>query len=182
MNKLIHFGCTSIDKDKFIEVSKVPADTALHNICCNKPYGGLWASSFTPDDEYFSSWEDFAVNNLTRPNLYNAVVFNLKETARVYTIDSLLDLVELQEKYPTTTNRLPEILTEGKLDFIKMSKDYDALYLTEKGMWETRYTKTNTYGWDCESIVIFTIKAIDLNSQEPYERNKKGELVKIWKD
>ena len=45
----------------------------------------------------------------------------------------------------------------GKLypDFEKMVKmGYDAIYLTDKGQMETRFTMPDLYGWDCECVLV----------------------------
>ena len=41
------------------------------------------------------------------------------------------------------------------IDFEKMSKKFDAIYLTEQGEYKTRFIdRYSLYGWDCESILI----------------------------
>jgi hypothetical protein len=43
------------------------------------------------------------------------------------------------------------------MDFEALAKEYDAIWLTEKGMWDTRDSapgQPTTYGWDCETIYV----------------------------
>ena len=45
------------------------------------------------------------------------------------------------------------------INFYEMSKDYDAIHLTEKGQWKTRMTRpVSLYGWDCETVYWFRMK------------------------
>ena len=44
------------------------------------------------------------------------------------------------------------------LDFEKIAENYDAIWLTEKGMQETRWSNPDLYGWDCETFLILNPK------------------------
>ena len=47
------------------------------------------------------------------------------------------------------------------IDFKEASKTWDAIFLTEKGQRETRFTHPkNLYGWDCESVLILNSNII----------------------
>ena len=116
-----------------------------------------------------SGWYQFCKEqNFVKADNTVGVIFTLKEEARVYTIDSKEDLDNLVNKYP---NDVLEILKErAGLNFIAVSKDYDAIYLTDKGQWATRFSQPNTlYGWDCETLLVLNFNAIDLDSMEKYK-------------
>lgn len=141
-------------------------NTDLTNSGINKPKGGLWSSPYNKDT--ISGWYQFCKDeNFIKGDNSVGVIFSLKEEARIYTIDTKEDLDNLVNKYP---NDVLEILKEiAGLNFIAVSKDYDAIYLTDKGQWATRFSRPNTlYGWDCETLLVLNFNAIDLNSIEEY--------------
>ena len=138
----------------------------LTNNGINKPKGGLWSSPYNKDT--ISGWYQFCKEqNFVKADNTVGVIFTLKEEARVYTIDSKEDLDNLVNKYP---NDVLEILKEiAGLNFIAVSKDYDAIYLTDKGQWATRFSQPNTlYGWDCETLLVLNFNAIDLDSIDKF--------------
>ena len=142
-------------------------NTDLTDNGINKPKGGLWSSPYNKDT--ISGWYQFCKEeNFVKADNTVGVIFTLKEEARVYTIDSKEDLDNLVNKYP---NDVLAILKEiAGLNFIAVSKDYDAIHLTEEGQWKTRNTYPNTlYGWDCETLLVLNFNAIDLDSMEKYK-------------
>ena len=142
-------------------------NTDLTNNGINKPKGGLWSSPYNKDT--ISGWYQFCKEqNFVKADNTVGVIFTLKEEARVYTIDSKEDLDNLVNKYP---NDVLEILKErAGLNFIAVSKDYDAIYLTDKCKWATIFSRPNTlYGWDCETLLVLNFNAIDLDSMEKYK-------------
>ncbi len=130
----------------------------------NKPNkGGFWTSSITDDNK--SGWINFAESN----EFYNdwselkILKVEIKNDARILFINSQEDYDKALEKYGRPADRLsnPLAFFEGNtqiLDFDKLTEDYDALSLTEDGLW----TNYNTfYGWDCESTVWFNIECFE---------------------
>ena len=155
--KYISFRKKDISEDKFIPVIN-------QEFFC-KPKGGLWGSPYTPDGEYLSEWHRFTIEEFKSAFSENAVLFNLKETARIYTIDSMQDLIRFTNKYSLEpTVDIP--IKHGFLkcwDFERASEDYDVIYLTAKGEAETRLPPSNLpsfYGWDVESILVLNFDAI----------------------
>lgn len=109
--------------------------------------GGLWCSPV--DSKY--GWKEWCKENNFR-DCDESISFTLEinHNARVLKIDSYSDLA-----------RLPHINNDNfndprrYLDFEKLCLHYDAIWLTEKGQWETRLTEPyQLYGWDCESVLI----------------------------
>ena len=117
-----------------------------------KPLGGLWASPLHSKWGWYQwckaeEWE-------MRP-LSLKFKFKLKDESNVYVIDSLLDLVKCQ--------MTKESVSDGfSIDFEKVAQEYDAIFLTENGERETRYSKPTLYGWDCESLLVLNKKAIEI--------------------
>lgn len=137
--KLIHYGASSFDPEKFLPISDVPYR--------NKPTGGLWTSpvgaeygwkEWTTDEEFKRSDEFFEVN--------------FKGT--VLTIDSAQDM----EKLPWIEQRDMHFIS---FQACAVGFVYDAIHLTTKGQIETRYTDpTSLYGWDCETVLVMNPAAI----------------------
>lgn len=82
-----------------------------------------------------------------------------------------LELFNVLKEYNYEQYDVLEILKEiAGLNFIAVSKDYDAIYLTDKGQWKTRNTYPNTlYGWDCETLLVLNYDSIDEESFEILE-------------
>lgn len=152
--ELITLGIDKLDEKLFQTPINEP---------CKPRVGGLWASRYQDTDTIlYSEWGDFAFNEMGK-SYDKACVYKLKENARVYTIDSLEDLVNLLDKY-----YFPNPIHGPKkrfIDFRKVSKDYDVIELTEEGHWKTRLTSPGLYGWDVECVLILNFDCIDLDSQ-----------------
>lgn len=127
----------------------------------NKPMGGLWGSEYTPNSEFISPWYEWCDNEMPDWTKEYGVVFELKDSARIYTINTHEDLVNLYNKY-NNTNNINKITK--LIDFEKVSKDYDCIFLTDEGQWVTRFTELSLYGWDIESILVLNFDCIDDNS------------------
>ena len=139
----------------------------LTNNGINKPKGGLWSSPYNKDT--ISGWYQFCKEqNFIKADNTVGVIFTLKEEARIYTIDTKEDLDNLANKYPIVVKE--NLRYNFMIDYTKVSKDYDAIYLTDKGQWATRFSRPNTlYGWDCETLLVLNFIAIDLDSMEKYK-------------
>ena len=108
-----------------------------------KPKGGLWASPVNAAWGW-REWckiEEFGdiSNNFT-------FVFD----GNVFVIDSI-----------SSAASMPWIDHDKSIDFEKMLElGYDAIYLTEKGQKETRFSTPSLYGWDCECVLIMNPECI----------------------
>lgn len=132
----------------------------------NKPHHGFWGS---PENSEWG-WKDWALIEMCGEwDMRRGTRFRLKPGSKVYVIDSLRDLYNV-----------PHILTErfeGSLlgpekfiNFKRMSKEYDAIWLTYRGLNDTRrfnsyynniYSERfDTEGWDVETVLVMNSKAI----------------------
>ena len=184
MDKIISLGIDELRRDVFHPHTK---SNELELYYLNKPYGSLWGSTYTPDDKYVSDWERWADGEDFAHYTYG-IVYELKRDARVYTIDSLDDFVELLKMYPFPDPMYRDInirqIARLYLDFCKLMGDYDAIHLTHNGNAEThliwnypeidvagkKYGITNLNSWDVESWLILNFDSIDLDSVELYEK------------
>jgi len=113
-----------------------------------KPTGGLWTSTY---HEGGSAWAGSSMV-LSRGEAW---ILHPK-AAKVAIVDSLSDLKKLMSVYQHQTR-----VGEEVLDFEAMSKDYDAMHLTERGQNATRMVpmgEPDLYGWDVESTLWFRWK------------------------
>jgi len=138
--QLIHYGSDIYDPNLFEEISDEPFR--------NKAKGGLWTSPV--DANYgWKEWceaEDFRTIDKS---------FKVEFSGELLVINALSDLDEL-----------PWIESSG-IHFITFQAicaggfAYDAIYLTEKGEAETRYSSPlSLYGWDCECVFILNPKSV----------------------
>lgn len=162
MVRIISFGKTELTEERFIQ----PKNDWI------KPIGGIWGSTYIPDEVYSSDWERWCIEENFGYNWKEAVIFTLKPDAKVYEIDSVQDLNNLAKAYNVHGNG---VLT--RLDFEAMvAAGIDAIHLTEKGQEETRFSRPYTlYGWDVESWLILNIHAID--QQRPAVRTQMQHLM-----
>lgn len=135
-----------------------------------KPIGGLWTSTY--DSVTGSAWvrwcfaEDWCIPD---DEMWNCTLLH-PATCRVLEIDTFEDLVTALQRYGRPDAPLLESgysstkclgfrpPIKDNLDFERISEDYDAIHLTDRGQGETRLTIPNLYGWDCESTVWFRPK------------------------
>lgn len=140
----------NIDSNKFI--------TPYGNRGNNKPNsGGFWTSSITENNK--SAWIEFTEAEGFYEDTSELMKFKaeVSKDARVLLIDSEEDYEKALETYGMPVDRMKNPLAMGVshiLDFEKLMKDYDALSLTQRGMYRNRDA---FYGWDCESTIWFNM-------------------------
>ena len=127
-----------------------------------KPLGGLWTS---PKESKYG-WIDFCRNE----NYYKSggfktgFEFQLKPNSSVYIINTFYDLIKAPYKIKDPLYSGISF-NQNFIDYEEMTKEYDAIWLTDDGQYETRLPEMNglfdfdgrvinLYGWDCESLII----------------------------
>lgn len=130
------------------------------NYIMSKPRGGLWTSTYL-GKEYGSDWVQWCIGQGFRIPIngqWKSWILHPKKDANVYVVDSVDDLKRLvSDAIHNSYEHLPGM--KGMFDvpdFEKLAKTYDGINLTETGERQTRFTKPNLYGWDCESTSWFT--------------------------
>ena len=104
-------GINEISRDKFVSARLLEYDLR------NKPIGGLWGSTFIEKDKLEddlcyapSDWVDFCVSDRYRLNQNRfGIIYNLKESARIYEVDSIESYLNLMEQYPYHIEKLGKI-------------------------------------------------------------------------
>jgi len=137
----------------------------------NKPQGGVWASPYTPEEKYCSPWIKFCCENDEDEWIQNCYLVFPEDNAKIAVIDSLKDYERLLAHYGRII-RTPKGRALRVLDFEKLAKDFDGLWVTEDGLAECsnnfllehRYGITSLWGWDLESIIWFKPKFKEVTS------------------
>jgi len=129
-----------------------------------KPYGGIWTSTYTPDEEYDSDWirwcsyEDYWVGK-------HGYLLQVKDPVNIIHINSCDDLAQVTRDYSKYNQAGYE-----QIDFESMSDDgYDGIHLTKRGEAETRLSEPNLYGWDSECTLWFNWKFTDVKYHKNYD-------------
>ena len=122
-----------------------------------KPTGGFWASRVDAG----VSWKDWCENEeyeLTRLNEH--FDFVLKEETKVLKITNKSELEELRQEHQDWFVKPKwDFIDKPYLDFEKLSKIYDAI---EINAGSDRDLYFDFYGWDCDSIVIFNFRCVEV--------------------
>lgn len=192
--KLVWSGAKLNQQVNFVTELPDGYDAAKHHPIRNapaeltwaKPHGGLWVSPINAEGE--SEWRNL-IGFSPATHKAQKIVFN--DDAKVVVIDSLEDYRTILDKYPYYpkfddlsesekmllnlghTSGLSSVNPDGtakrNIDFEKLSKEYDGIYLTMRGLYacgkadyrgETTGTDISLYLWDIESAVIFNKKSI----------------------
>lgn len=125
----------------------------------NKPFGGLWTSTYNMFDyNYQSEWIEWCNDNQDNWIGHTNVLIEVDTCARVFTIDCVQDMKGLYFLYPDKDEK------SARIDWVKVQKDWDIVHLTSAGSWlcsSPYYIKSynrnkplSLYGWDCESSLM----------------------------
>ena len=126
-----------------------------------KPNGGLWTSTYNPKNPHTpSDWVRWCVSQDFGITAYCNII-EIKPSARIYTIDKYDDLKKLGERFPhPVTRRRVGGGVRRFVNWVKISKVYDAVHLTHRGVGATLSgwgdeRELSFGGWDVESTVWF---------------------------
>lgn len=160
-NQLLTIGINNISKDQFKSIQNIRDFV--------KPKGGLWTSPYTPNSEYYSAWHEWCIHEDFNSGLSkDSVIVELKKYAMYYVIDSqndLKDFIEIvgecESEFTKSTGHKFAVYPNWE----NASAMFDAIYLTQKGAWDTHIPfenrEYNLYGWDCETVLILNFDCID---------------------
>lgn len=138
-----HFG-----SDKLQPI--MPVKNARYSL---KPaYGGLWTSPI--DSDYtWQKWcinESFSLDKLKKSFRLNISVDNL------LVIDSIRDFEECIVKNAARKTNIGGGTVLLSIDYEALSQRYDGIWLTGKGLIETRRIQPlGLFSWDCETVLLF---------------------------
>ena len=127
-----------------------------------KPNGGLWATLHNTKYKTYNAWLDFISSNLhilfykyIKSNDYNipAVLFTLKDNAKILHINDENDLNNLMNKY----------FINNYIDYKTLSKDFDGIYLCINNLLRTindNNLKKELADFDVDSLILFNLDCI----------------------
>jgi hypothetical protein len=130
-----------------------------------KPTGGLWTSTKLPSGS--SGWINWCLGEDFAGPEFDVWELTPDPAARVFTIDSLPDLLDLRARFsplcdhPRDCAPLRDI--GAGVSWRRVAEEYDAVRLTEEGQWRTRMSRPSLYGWDCESTLWFRWRFTDVH-------------------
>jgi len=119
-----------------------------------KPLGGLWTSPY--HSKY--SWKHWckAENSHNSLKGYTRILITITEDNML-----IIDKEEDLKKFPMIQPPNPSY-PYHYINFEKLKEDgIDSIYLTEEGVWETRFSHPiSFYPWDCETVLIMNERCI----------------------
>lgn len=169
-------GSGYISSDLFLEIK---------NTNGIKPTGGIWATDYNLNYPNYNEWVDYLCANSyilyykIAENYYYlpATYFILKEDANIFTLDSLEKIAFLKEKYPYN----------GWVDFEKMSKDYDGIYVDTHKLMSIKDELSSmiTSAFSVRTLLLFNPYCIKhyqranvaLSNIDFYNKNEFGEYT-----
>jgi len=137
----------------------------------NKPCGGFWTSSLI-DNKYYSEWHQYMREEMGYDvkTIKRVFIVKPKDDAKLYEVNSIEDWYNLFEKYTSYIVELDRNFPPTKLgyiDFELLSKDFDGLRISNKGLSDImKYNQMARYykddmpkipidEWDVESTLWF---------------------------
>lgn len=138
----------------------------------NKPYNGLWASTYLVDGDVKSDWHRFLLDNMRENIQTDAIIFKLKENVNICIINSYDTLAKVTEKYKLNKEDNEELnvlmksefyINKSFIDYEKLSEDYDGLYVSKQAIIETKhpFAKYSLNTWDVETLLLGNLECID---------------------
>ena len=170
MQRILVLGAKEIDFSRIINVT--------HSVL-NKPdfgSGCLWGSTLIKYSScnIGSSWKEYVANIYEDKDFDYGVSFKLHKNSKILEIANLNDYKNIMKQYSCLANHYD---SKYCLDFVKISKEYDAFHLTEDAFWSMRLPMFNNpacelydlnydnfYSYDAESWIIFNLNAINKGS------------------
>jgi len=138
------------------KLGKVRKNTTHERCFINKPDHGFWTSTLKGKNQ--SEWTEWARAERFG-DISSGTVLKIQPGVSMYIIDNKSHYEKLLERFP---------YEDIYLDFVEISKVYDALYVTRNGVSKNHM---KLYAWDVESTVWFnTDKLKIVGTVNPRER------------
>lgn len=124
-----------------------------------KPKGGMWTSTYTPENEHDSDWIRWCSTEGFYGGRHKWLI-EPKDNLNVLVVDGMEDLQAVMSVYRKEFYKgtKASLIGAHPLDFELIAEDFDAMRLTKEGQWDTRLTgvdEPDLYGWDSESVLNF---------------------------
>jgi hypothetical protein len=158
----------------------IPAEVTNIHRGIGKPGGVLWTSTYTPEGEVESDWQDWAINADFKHDK-KGTLLKPKSDARIFQVDTEEDFDYLTKNYPAKTPLLHHTGLHN-VDWKAMSKDWDAIRVPKETAMEghnfhRRLDKQDpfesVYSWDAESTAWLNPQALKIVRQARLDKSKK---------
>jgi hypothetical protein len=116
--------------------------------------------AWTPGAKYACDWMRFCMSEQFYESSWRfGYVYQPRKNLRIVEIDGLNDLLAVLDEFGTVDSRMAQLGFPRRYpNWQEMAKHFDAIHLTEKGQWETRFSRPNDlYGWDTESTLFLRL-------------------------
>lgn len=124
--------------------------TPNESFMAHKPPGGLWTAPLYPSGD--TAWGEWCrAEQFGDPDRPKTVIIP-DPGATVYRIDDYPSLLRLEAAYPASVPLGRAFRMFPAIDWLKLAAEVDAVWLTNDGQWDTRFTEPGLYGWDCETV------------------------------
>ncbi len=147
-----------------------------------KPNGGFWSARYLGGCMHISDWYDYLEDAdyiASQKNTKDAVVFKLKENAKILTISSDEDIKKIAQKYPSyhhILNYYGEYPNNENLifDFEELKKEYDAIYVNYNLLYSFICKNQNRSfnSWSINTMLLLNLNCIDHYSTIEIVRDK----------
>lgn len=142
-----------------------------------KPGGGFWSSTFLGYSvKGVSDWFRWTKYEMPHKPDHRIHLLIPHEDARILVIDTRADLVEFLATYDSMDREVPAY-GQNDVDWIALSRDFDAVHLTLSGSRALHHGNPNFNSWDTESTVWLKwgFKSIEAGRQvRMFEPNGEG--------
>jgi len=152
-----------------------------------KPSGGLYASEHINNYYTISPWFKYLKHTegiASYKNIFQSVIFTLKDTAKILYIDTEEKLLEIADKYPSYHNNLIHHSIVNKnntiFSFESLSEEYDGIYVKIHNFYNNIGTVVFDT-WQVDTLLLFNLDCIKEFRTAPItiEENEKYFIPKI---
>lgn len=156
----IMIGTSNINKDIYRGVLR-PLDNYSF-----KPTGGFWACEKISDIGSISPWLDYLIDGIEiarEKDIHSGVIFTLKNDARILTIGSYDDVVNLSQQYPSNHHILGYYgnydFKNTTFDYEQLSRFYDGVYIDYNSLISSNKTRIFDR-FSVNSLLLFNLDCI----------------------
>lgn len=165
MVRILTLGAKQLDYNRKIDITEISLNKPVVTNNC------LWGSTMIklPGGKITSSWKNWVYCNYDGMDYKYGISFKLHRNSKILEIASMDDYINIMEKY-----KIKNVYSDKySLDFVKISKEYDAFHITEDAFWKLRMPMDSDfyklkyedfYSYDAESWIIFNLDSINRGS------------------
>lgn len=182
-NKFITLGPKILDKTLFTPPYKP-------NNCDTKPYGGLWACRLNVENQYNSAikinnpWANYLYHSDEKDRkklgeIENAVMFELKDTARILNIDSEETLSDILRKHPSQDDLKNFYAGElNGINYNSICRYYSGIFVDYDKLFTSGQSDIPAFKqWNFSSLLLFSLDAIKAYTGATFEYESEYKIL-----